>query len=268
LSEKSEKKEAPRGKPSIVRKKASATMPSPVSAKIAAKILDNDQDFDDATVISSEFSGFKIPRSNTTNSASATPVPNDTYDPKNLSAKESTGPATVEVSSKATRPSPAIVGKKGTGADPAPAKVPARTTPAIIRTKARAASSATVETPKLVAEELSAKLALPTPAPPDSSPRQSEPPKAKGRNRTGIIVVLVLLVGAGIGAVVLLAGGDSSEKQVEEPVVVTKPADDSVGNLTRYRFWWLPGWQVQTMNVSPFGWDPWLTNFRNSAMPR
>lgn len=214
-------------------------MPSPVSAEMAAEIRGNDEDFDDATVISSDFTGFKIPKTNGTNespgpnSASPTPVPDDTYDPKKLSAKDSAGSAKVEVSSKVTRETPVIVSKEaGAAPAPAPAKVPARTTPAIIRTKPRAGSSATVETPKLIAEELSARLAAPTP-PPDSSPRLSEPPQAKGRNMTGIIVAVVLLVGAGIGAVLLLTGGDSIEKIEEPAVVITKPADDSVGNLIK-----------------------------------
>jgi hypothetical protein len=238
----SEKNESPRGKPSIVRKKASATMPSPVSAEMAAELRGDDPslDFDDANLIVSDFTGSKIPqkdasgKTSSPDAATPTPVPDDTYDPKKLSAK---GPATPspDVSSKATRQTPVIVEKESVKtATPAPA--PARTTPAIIRTGGHAGSSATVETPKLIAEELSAKLALPTPAPPESNRNLARPAQAKGTGMTGIIVALglVLLVGAGIVAFLVLGGGDSSNEEVAEPAVTaTEPADDSVGNLIK-----------------------------------
>ncbi len=210
-------------------------MPSPVSAKMAEEIKqDNDSEFDDATVISSDFKGFKLPESNTTNkspvagAASPTPVPEGDYDPKKLSAKDGATPPNRK--SDATREVPAVIISANVVAS-----APPRTTPAIIRTGHRAGSSATVETPKIIADELSAKLALPTPAPPSFGAAAAAPAQAKKQKMIGILAAVVLLVGGGVGALFLFGGDDGAEEEeVETPTTVTtEPQDDSVGNLIK-----------------------------------
>jgi hypothetical protein len=241
----SEKNETARGKPSIVRKKASATKPSPVSAEMAATIRgdEHDMDFDDATMVATDLSAFQIPRPGdaqppVATPATATPIPSGDYDPKNLSTANAAGKGASAApgSSKATRETPIVV---------APAK-PARTSPAIVRRNpAAAAPGATVETPKVVREELSAKLVAPTPAPPpeptpapppEMSPAAAAPKEKAGGFKMGHLMLVAVVMGAVAGgAFMLLGGNDSSEETASAPPAQVEPekADDSVGNLIK-----------------------------------
>ncbi len=239
----SEKKQSPKGKPSIVRKKASATMPSPVSAEMAAT-LRPDSAFrpdtgaedpmgmnfdDDATRISTDMAGLAAliaPASET----APTPAPGD-YDPKDLSGSdagtsESTDAAAVQVAKpgppRSERSSPALIARK-----------PANKAEG----ESRAAASATRETPAIVMKSAGASEA-------NRSPTKQVPVRVeegaaakssgKGSGKLYLFLGALVLGAAGVGIAFVLGGQDTTEVEVAVPVKVThEPADDSVGNLIK-----------------------------------
>ncbi len=129
----SEKKDAPRGKASIVRKRASATRPSPVSAEMAATlkpmgdVIDDPGglDFEEVTRIATDIDSLISPHPAAA-LAAPTPAPDADYDPKNLSSQDEEEPSPVAAQSSPEASAPEV----STPAPPTPAPTPAPPTPA------------------------------------------------------------------------------------------------------------------------------------------
>jgi hypothetical protein len=158
-----------------------------------------------------------------------TPAPEDSYDPKVLSAS-SAGTPTPTPTPNTLRKTPSIVKASSIASSKA-----TRPAPAIAKATPAASSNPTVETPKLVIDELSARLALRTPAPPADAPAlASESTQASGSKGLYWLLAAALLAGAVIVGVIVLGGGDSTEEdaRAQEPALV-EPKDDSVGNLIK-----------------------------------